>query len=122
MTIVQKLIIASAMSSENLSVRPYSGRGMFGKNCIGIDTSDGIMETVVTMIETAFSILSMHNQPSHHAYFSEFLSTMKDANIDNMGLDYIVYFPSEEWDDDMNEFMNDYNERYSDDGDIKEFF
>lgn len=61
----------------------YSGRFMYGKTCVGFVCAD---------INSAFEELLW--------YLVEFknltcvLSRLGDVHIDNMALDYIVYFPS----------------------------
>lgn len=61
-----------------MSVRSYSGRGMMGKDCVGIvvdDLHDGLWHIG--------GIMRDHNLPA--------------PIVDNMGLDYILYWPKWEW-------------------------
>ncbi len=73
LTTEQKIEIIREVAAEiGGKVREnYSGRGMFGKICFGI-----IYRDVQTIIEEAAE------------------RGLKGASQDNMGLDYIVYWPS----------------------------
>lgn len=85
---------------SDLSLRDdYSGRGMFGATCFGIDTSS--LATVAKEFDRALcDVMSMcaSDEPEVNAIAEE-AEELRDMDIfqsycqDNMGLDYIVYFP-----------------------------
>lgn len=74
--------------------RSYSGRGMFGKSCLGVDLDEG-----VTLCEVFGRIISLITEP--YQFGDEF--TPDDIELcgkliiggrtDNMGLGTILYFP-----------------------------
>ena len=63
--------------------RTYSGRGMYGKQCVGfVVSSDGIIEAVAEImidedVETQRQLLGL----------------FRTAQTDSMGMNTIVYFP-----------------------------
>lgn len=68
--------LTTALINEGLDPRSYSGRGMFGKECVGVEV----------------------------VYPGDY-TLPKGYRMDNMGRDYIVYWPSVKWegDDDYEE-------------------
>lgn len=67
----RKALKEIAESTESRFYNGYSGRGMFGKECVGIVTGDPqFIEEEAVMVG------------------------IRGARRDNMGLDYIVYWPN----------------------------
>lgn len=79
----------------------YSGRCMYGKNCVGIV---GRTETEI-MVELMQLIPNMLNESEDgmEDLYNDFIHVMKSARSDNMGTRMIVYFPSLQ-DDRLEEF------------------
>jgi hypothetical protein len=69
-----------------LELREYSGRGMYGKQCVGIDC-DNVNETLAYLVESCEST----SDAAH------IIRTMKQ---DSMGLGAIIYWPRIVWSDD----------------------
>lgn len=72
------------------TIRSYSGRGMYGKQCLGI-TID--LENIASLF---FDLGQIYSK-------SDFYSETQSITFDNMGLSMIVYFPYVEYVDDKNE-------------------
>lgn len=65
----------------------YSGRGMYGKNCVGITVPN-----ITDLIALGCSLQVMHdNGEIDGATFGEMTN---HASTDNMGRDMIVYWPN----------------------------
>lgn len=89
--------------NTGIEVRSYSGRGMYGRKCLGIDTDD-VMGTIADLIEAA---VDFHNRPVAYNMLAE---ALRSSRQDSMGLGVIIYFPSiaweDSWDDDSAEEYN----------------
>ena len=68
--------------------RSYSGRGMYGKECIGV-TVESVQQLFQAILRAA------HDNEEMDMLFDD--QIFADANWDNMGRDYIVYWPNEGW-------------------------
>lgn len=66
----------------------YSGRGMYGRTCLGIVTNNDHF-----ICNTLAFYCSQHESDINNI-ISTFRSQLQHPNVDNMGKDYIVYFPS----------------------------
>ena len=77
----EKNWIQNVLEDNGYVCRPYSGRGMYGKSCLGITMKRG------EMTEFDLGVLLGTRQEE---YGSLSLSTPR---TDNMGLDMIAYWP-----------------------------
>lgn len=76
----------------------YSGRSMYGSQCIGWD-----VDSLTDMMVLALAIRDVLDE-------AEAISMCENARTDNMGMGYIVYFPHHtcpEWDNDEYEDVDD---------------
>lgn len=64
----------------------YSGRGMYGENCVGISGSEDECRDIIT-----YTILEMHDD--RYEDFHNAVKTLLSYNTDNMGRDIIMYWP-----------------------------
>ncbi len=62
----------------------YSGRGMFGRNCVGIVVKHG--NSYIEMMAALTRYFDEHD-------FDDALLEFEGASADALGLDTIVYFP-----------------------------
>ena len=62
----------------------YSGRNMFGKYCLAIQTSNGIMETLSELIDAAHSIGNV----------KELSEAIRNMKTDSLGYNTVMYFPT----------------------------
>lgn len=106
--------------AAGLEVRSYSGRGMYGKICLAIETEDGgsVFSTMGTIVKTAIEIqLDRHIEDSEESEKSirEELEKLDELFVgtktDAMGLGSVMYFPEVEWETDDN---NDEDESHAD--------
>lgn len=72
--------------NAGLSVRRYSGRGMYGSYCVGVDFESN--RDIAYMIESCDDV-------------DEAAQMFREMKQDNMGLGYIAYWPYVKWPDDV---------------------
>lgn len=87
--------IKQAAESLEVEVRSYSGRGMYGKTCIGFDVPHG---TSPAQFAFEFAVALMEDDEHGPEAVEEFRG--KVWCQDNMGLGTIVYVPGVKWDED----------------------
>lgn len=64
--------------------RTYSGRGMYGKECLAFDTQDSVIEVAASLFET---VLDTENA-------ADFINTFRKIKTDSLGRGTVFYFPS----------------------------
>ncbi len=75
-------------SSFDMDVRPnYSGRGMFGKTCLGIDTDHSAFVVAVNVVNAIHDMQDIDENERELL-----LEEVEDTRQDNMGLEYIYYW------------------------------
>lgn len=85
MNMTQELKDALDMAGYNPT--DYSGRGMFGKYCVGVSTRDSAA-TVVSEV-----VAQCRDVPP------ELLKLLGAARTDSLGMGYIHYWPSVPWEE-----------------------
>lgn len=94
--------LQSLLDNADVATRSYSGRAMYGRNCLGVVTDDlgAFMESL------GEALLEQGDDLNRDERF-EITQGLKSARWDNMGTDIIVYFPgvkyTDEDDDDSDE-------------------
>lgn len=68
--------------------RSYSGRGMFGRSCVSVH---GDRDEGVTLWTIATSLYSCNPDGA------DLIDRIPEPRTDNLGLDYVYYWPSFEW-------------------------
>ena len=97
---MSKAIIEAARNA-GLDVRSYSGRGMYGAKCLGIDFDSSYTPVyVVCEIARAFMDNSDMSLRDSQSKLHEMLYQLgTKARTDSMGMGQIVYWPDIEWQD-----------------------
>ena len=62
----------------------YSGRGMFGRTCVGVVTEDNVISLILDLF-----VYMVENEMDLY----ESKELLQCAKTDNLGYDTIVYFP-----------------------------
>ena len=96
---IVKLIVDTARDA-GLEVRSYSGRAMYGRQCVAIEFDrDPYSSTaiVIDILNTFFESRQMYKEDNLDA-FSELMHELKSAKQDSLGLGGIIYWPHMEWD------------------------
>ncbi len=90
--------IKDAFESAGLNVRSYSGRGMYGRSCLGVVTDKSGAALVCEVIQELISGASDDSETVDK--ISDLCSELSDPSEDSMGLSTIVYWPDIEWQSD----------------------
>lgn len=85
---IQSLVDFLIESEQN--VRAYSGRGMYGKSCVGIVTDD-LGEAVACVMDWAIEQVNDSSESPEH--LDTLRQRLRSMSTDSMGRDMIVYFP-----------------------------
>lgn len=70
----------------------YSGRGMYGRTCIGFDLEQGL--TPMAFFGAVLEGLEDAEADDREMALSALAVMMRDARTDSLGLGTILYFPS----------------------------
>ena len=85
-----------AIEGAGYTPRSYSGRGMYGKVCVGVDLernqseADFVLDVMAYLLETA-------TEDVHAGYLLEQVDLMRGSRGDSMGLGSIIYWPNLPW-------------------------
>lgn len=80
--------LCEIIEEAGYSPRSYSGRGMYGKQCVGFTFEGNTLDAVADLFEVAAYY--------DHGVF-ELARVVKSAQTDNMGMDTVIYFPRVKW-------------------------
>lgn len=100
--ITKELLIAS-IESADYNAQPYSGRNMYGATCVS---------TTVNYYRQSSVVIAL-SLKAHGASDDDIIELFEDSRVDNMGLDFVLYFPSISWGVE-NEDMIEHEENTSD--------
>lgn len=78
-------------------VRCYSGRGMFGRQCVAIDETENGVPVLVQDLMTMAGALALYGVGTYDVDHDTMLDVLADAETDNMGIGIVVYWPSIAW-------------------------
>ena len=94
-------IFKEAIEDVGYQTRSYSGRGMYGKSCLGFETTryqnsiQAVAEIIGNLADTCMYDDDLELQ--------DFIEMFSDVQSDSMGLGMIIYFPEISWDQDWEE-------------------
>lgn len=84
--------VLTVLQTLGIEARSYSGRGMYGKACVGVDCARGDSHAVVANIVIGLmSLKDADEEAAEHFTLDGAVAT------DSMGLGSIVYFPRLPW-------------------------
>ena len=92
--------------NADLKVQSYSGRAMYGAQCIGIEHKNPILVTAIIVA-----------QAEDDEEAEALVSVFRHARTDQMGLDMIIYFPGLKWPDNVDDDDDNEDEDDDEDGD-----
>lgn len=101
---LQERIAKACQDEGNVSYRSYSGRGMYGKECVGITGSlNDCMKIIGIVInehaqELFDDAINCSDDSVNSVYddrdtFQDDVESLMKFRMDNMGLDVVVYWP-----------------------------
>lgn len=103
------------IESAGYSARSYSGRGMNGKQCLGIDTEHtDTMGVALDLIKEALGRVNTTRAYESIDEIQDLCELLKSARSDSMGRGYIIYFPAIKWED----MALDYDENFPSEADL----
>lgn len=91
------------IEDAGFSTRSYSGRGMYGEECLGaiIPSGQSVMDFVAEVIQTikeqANDLDEDKIQAGMESALDDFCSLLRASKIDTMGEDGIIYFPGQDY-------------------------
>ncbi len=103
--------LMETIANAGFTPRRYSGRGMYGKDCLGITCRNPINTVCLIIAEYAQSLAK------DQAAVADLAEALKDAHTDSMGRDAIVYWEHIAWDP---EVAKDYEGDEDEDDDVAE--
>lgn len=79
----------------DIEVRSYSGRGMYGKYCLGVVVVDGLSDLIEFVTTIAREVETCINDDVDHP-LENFADRLSSIAVDNMGRSMIYYWPGVE--------------------------
>jgi len=84
--------VLTVLQTLDIEARSYSGRGMYGRSCVGVDCARGDSHAVVAQIVIGLmSLKDADEEAAEHFTLDGAVAT------DSMGRGSIVYFPRLPW-------------------------
>lgn len=90
--------LLNAIETTEYKAREYSGRGMYGKRCLGIEFDSGSELKVVAQIVRSFVEFMGDETDVDALEVCDLLDELSNYSTDSMGRGTIMYWPSIEWD------------------------
>ena len=84
--------VLTVLSYLGIEARPYSGRGMYGKDCVGVDCNHLSPFQVVAKLVIGLTALAEADEEA-----AEHFTLSGAVESDSMGRGQIVYFPRLPW-------------------------
>jgi hypothetical protein len=72
--------------------RSYSGRGMMGRSCVGVECDNTPVEFIVNLLSHAHNV-----SQSGEDCFDSVAELMYNYRVDQLGMGEIIYFPRIKW-------------------------
>jgi hypothetical protein len=98
---MSKNCLQEILESAGYSVQSYSGRGMYGKNCLGVDVSNlgklfaDVLKELDLLGENGGGELEDDSQA---AAIEDLATAFEEMRTDSLGRGMIVYFPEIDFD------------------------
>jgi len=85
--------------SAGLNPRSYSGRAMFGKECLAVvpDFETSAADVIALFQEHLLSDVMRDPQEFDYKKAAEFVAMLRESRQDSMGLGIVIYWPHIEW-------------------------
>ncbi len=99
-------ILIAALGDTDFRPSSYSGRGMFGKQCVGASGDGSALEIMAALVEALPANLPEVAEDGEQAVddFADLLAElMSDARTDSMGRGTVIYWPQIAWPEGMPE-------------------
>jgi hypothetical protein len=96
----EKHVLQDIFEEANFPCRSYSGRAMYGKECLGVTIERGqdVGMLFANIVDGLYELVAHDHEEDHHEQaFLDVADAMRAMRTDNMGLGTIVYFPGVEF-------------------------
>ena len=80
------------LKEMNLDPKPYSGRYMYGKQCVGVSVPDAVR---LAMLIAAY--IQEHETSGNGDITEEVMVLSQGTRIDTIGMGYLLYWPDVKW-------------------------
>lgn len=80
--------LIKTITRADFTVRSYSGRGMYGTQCLGFEVDE-----YVSLLQVAADLIDSVSEDNMEAL----AQVLRESRTDSMGRGQIVYFPHVEW-------------------------
>lgn len=81
---MRPLLMLQTLMDAGYEPRAYSGRGMYGRQCISVTTGERVHSVLADIIACCEDVDAASDM-------------IRGASTDNMGLDHVIYWPSVTW-------------------------
>ena len=88
--------VISIIQSAGYDVRKYSGRGMCGRHCVGVECEDVTSFIMDLFYDSCNYLMSTDS-------VAEFIDRMRHYSSDSLGRGYIVFWPGIDWEEEEEE-------------------
>jgi len=85
-------IIIRSAKAAGLDITSYSGRGMFGKRCVAIDTEGTEANIIIGLVRGCMDIAADENDCG--SLLRSLLDCIEDARTDSLGMGMVMYWPN----------------------------
>lgn len=92
------------LENAGYETRSYSGRGMFGKQCLAISTDDSPFDVAANLLETSIRSIEVSEVEFDQQHFADIL---RQTRSDSMGLGSVYYWPSETYESGDEDYFED---------------
>ncbi len=89
--------IIAAFENADYYPRSYSGRAMYGDQCLGV-VCKNVHDVIPKVINELTNELSDENYMIDKSDIEEICELLEGAKTDSMGLDSVIYWPGIRWD------------------------
>lgn len=93
--------LCNAIESAGYKPRSYSGRGMYGKRCLGVTCNNTSNVVLDILPELLIGGIDDADVPSE--FIEEACELLRNARTDSMGRGAIIYWPEIEWEESEDE-------------------
>ena len=100
-------MLVNLIQAAGYEAYSYSGRGMFGRKCVGLTCPD-VNTAIADLFEAVFDadVEDVANEQEEYdarmSAHSALCDALRSSAQDSMGMDKVLYFKSVEWQDEQN--------------------
>ena len=89
-------LLKALIEAAGYEAYAYSGRGMLGRQCVGLTCSD-VNTAIADLFEAVFDANEQEEYDARMSAHSALCDALRSSAQDSMGFDRVLYFKSVEW-------------------------